>query len=153
MPIFFPVVIVSLLVSLAVSAGARAQVERYYRCAFKDGAQTVRERPDGAWDWTYPLTLDEEVMVSLYGGEGSLQFKTFTLPAEIVTGGVEDPFVNELVLRGGDTFTNLQKVQYTHVMLILSDNRQGISAALSYTSQSNSGEYLTISTGTCEEVY
>lgn len=142
-----------LLASITLTSRSQAQVERYYRCLFQDGTQTVRERPRGAWNWTHPITLDEEVLVSLYGDEGSLRFKTFTLPAEVVAGGIEDPFANELVLRGGETFTALQTIKYTHVTLLLSDGQHGISAAFSYTSQSNASESLIVATGSCEEVY
>ncbi len=142
-----------LLAVVTFSPQSQAQVERYYRCVFQDGTQTVRERPRGAWNWTHPVTLDEEVLVSLYGGEASLRFKTFTIPAEIVAGGIDDPFTNELMLRGGETFTALQTIKYTHVTLLLSDGPQGITAAFSYTSQSNASESLTLATGACEEVY
>ena len=138
------------LAAAGAASGVIAQEERYYTCTFNDATEASRDRPNGEWEWRHSLVLAEQVTVALYGDEGSLSFKNFELPAKIIAGDTYDPFVNELVIHGQDSFTALLTVQNTSVTLVLSDRRNGISAAFSYISQSNKTENLTLATGSCD---
>ena len=130
-----------------------AQEERYYRCDFKDAAQASRSRPDGNFTWRHPISLDEEVTVSVFGGEAYLAFKTFEVEGAVIAGDTEDPFANELIVHGQGTFASNFNVQNTSVTIVISDFPGGISAALNYISQSTKKENLTIATGVCDKIF
>jgi hypothetical protein len=142
-----------LLILIGFDRSSSAQDERYYSCAFKDASQASRKRPRGTWSWRHPLTLGEEVSVSVFGTEAYVSFKTFELEGEVIAGDTYDPFVNEFIIRGRGTFTRDLNVQDTSVTILISDVPGGITAAFSYLSKSNNNENLTIATGSCSKLY
>lgn len=147
----FPLLMIVLIITIPTSAFA--QEERYYRCDFKDAAQASRNRPDGSFTWRHPISLDEEVTVSVFGGEAYLAFKTFEVEGEVIAGDMEDPFINELIVHGQGTFASNFTVQNTSITIVISDFPGGVSAALNYISQSTKKENLTIATGVCDKIF